>query len=800
MLQTPFARSPGTAEGPSTEMTPFEVLSYVRTLIVRHYPLIIFVQLCVIFLIGVYLLTASRYYTATAEVIIDSRKNQIVQQQNAPSADQPIDTFMVDSQVEILKSEAISLSVIKELGLINEPEFTGPSGGLIGSVSEAIGSFFPSSPLSDYERQRIALARFEKALAIKRRNLTYVIEVSFKSLSPEKAAQIANAVADAYLVDTLESKYQASRRAAVWLQDRLKELRSQASDAQRAVADFKAKNNIVDAGGRLLSEQQLAEVNSTLTIARTQRAEAQARVERITSILKNENQEPNALLNDIATVADTLRNDVITRLRQQYLDLAARESDWSNRYGQTHLAVVNLRNQMREIQRSITDELRRIGETYKSDLEIAKSREELAQKNLNDAIAQSNDTSQAQIVLRDLESNAQSSRALADNFLQLYMLSVQQQSFPITEARVITEAAMPLKPSSPKTMILIALAIVGGAGLGFAAAFLRDIMDRVIRTAPQVEKLLGASCLALIPMVTENELSLEQASGATDRKRRLALPQILKRAITKPQTTRNSLRFGEAEVESSAASVAARQLKQPLDVANVVINSPFSRFAEAVRAIKMAADLNGFDTPSTVLGITSSMPNEGKSTISEALAFTCAQSGARTLLVDGDVRNPTLTAHLSPEAKAGLVELVLGQAELKDVIWTDPTTNLHFLPCVLASRVSTSADLLSSSQMEKLFRQLREQYDRIILDLSPMAPVIDVRGTSRLVDSYVLVIEWAKTKIEIVERAVNETPALRQRMLGVVLNKVDVTRMGRYDSLNGDYYNNKYYARYGYIN
>jgi succinoglycan biosynthesis transport protein ExoP len=134
----------------------------------------------------------------------------------------------------------------------------------------------PAEPSSEYTGTRKALQRFQNKLTVKRVGLSYVIEISYQSLSATRAAQIANAVAEAYIVDSLESKYQASRRAAVWLQDRMKELRSQASTAERAVADYKAQNNIVDAGGRLLSDQQLAEINSSMTVARTQRAEAEA--------------------------------------------------------------------------------------------------------------------------------------------------------------------------------------------------------------------------------------------------------------------------------------------------------------------------------------------------------------------------------------------------------------------------------------------------------------------------------------------------------------------------------------------
>ena len=368
---------------------------------------------------------------------------------------------------------------------------------MFGLVSSVTSLFGPDEPSSEFALTRRALERFQSRLTIKRVGLTYVINIDYESLSPERAAQIANAIADAYVVDALEAKYQSTKRAAVWLQDRLKELRAQATAADRAEVDFKAKNNIVDTGGRLLNEQQLAELNSALVLARAQTAEAKARMDRVQQILQKENQ--NSRFEDTATVTDTLHDDVITRLRQQYLDISARESDWSTRYGHDHLAAVNLRNQMAEIRKSIDDELRRIAETYKSDYEIAKSREDAVQKGLNNIISQSNDTNQAQITLRELDSTAQSYRAMADNFLQQYMMSVQQQSFPITESRLITQATPPLKKSHPKTLLVLAIAMAGGMILAFGIGMLRDFSDRVFRTSRQVEDDLQADCIAILP-------------------------------------------------------------------------------------------------------------------------------------------------------------------------------------------------------------------------------------------------------------------------------------------------------------
>ena len=167
-----------------------------------------------------------------------------------------------------------------------------------------------------------------------------------------------------------------------------------------------------------------------------------------------------------ATVTDTLKDDVITKLRSQYLELSRRLADWTVKYGAEHLAVVNLRNQMNEIQNSVRAELQRIAETYKSDLEVAKQREASIKQQLSQAVSQSQVNNQAQVSLRELQSNAESYQALYDNFLQRYMESVQQQSFPITDARVISAATRPLCKSNPKGKLALGVARMLGLAFG----------------------------------------------------------------------------------------------------------------------------------------------------------------------------------------------------------------------------------------------------------------------------------------------------------------------------------------------
>ncbi|MGY8679156.1 polysaccharide biosynthesis tyrosine autokinase [Bradyrhizobium sp. UFLA05-153] len=800
MLQTRLSSPPSApvqgAEAPSLDQS----ISAAIGLLSRQYPVMIITLLVCLGLAGTYLVMATKRYTGTAVLMIDSRKMQGLQTQANSSPDSPIDSAMVDSQVEVLRSETIASAVIRDLHLLDSPEFMRSDDGLLSGLSRLFSGFFPEEKPSDLELLRTAMGKVQSGITIKRVGLSYVIEIAYQSTSPELAARIANAIAENYITDSLESKYQASRRAAVWLQDRLKELRAQASTAERAVVDYKAKNNIVDAGGRLLTEQQLAELNSALTEARAKRAEAEAKLQRITAILNADESDSQVILNDLATVNDSMANPVITKLRQTYLDYSAKSSDWSNRYGSTHLAVVNLRNQMREIRRSILDELRRTAEAYKSDLAIANAREQASQKSLNDTIAVSNDTSQAQIVLRELESNAQSARALSDNFLQLYMVSVQQQSFPITEARVITQASELSAPkTSPKTLLVLVAAIVGGCVVASMVALLLEMLDRVFRTVHQVEGLLQTNCLASIPVV---DLSTDEGANRSLGRLRGLLPSKIIRSNS-PQSRQGSGGNRPGQPIESGTTQSPLPVDRKLAMGNSVgrfaINSPFSRFAEAFRSIKLATDLSNYGTPHKVVAVTSALPNEGKSTVSEAMAQTTAQSGLRTLLIDGDIRNPSLTHRLSRAAAVGLIDVVFGETELKDALWVDPQTNLHFLPCVITSRFSNSSDLLASPQMEKFFQHVRERYDRVILDLSPLAPIIDVRATGTLADSYILVIEWARSKVDIVERVLRETPVVRERLMGAVLNKVNLAAMSRYDTNSGGYYRNRYYSRYGYV-
>jgi succinoglycan biosynthesis transport protein ExoP len=220
-----------------------------------------------------------------------------------------------------------------------------------------------------------------------------------------------------------------------------------------------------------------------------------------------------------------------------------------------------------------------------------------------------------------------------------------------------------------------------------------------------------------------------------------------------------------------------------------VMRAPFSQFAEGIRSIKLAADLNLPSESGVVIGIVSSLPGEGKSTIAANLAFLAASTGSRVLLVDCDMRKPALTYNLVPQVETGLRQvLTQGVDSLDDILWTHEATGLHLLPASLKDSPDNTGGLLNSPAMEQLLKAARDRYDYIILDFAPMLPLIDVRAAANLVDGFILVAEWAKAPRDAVSEAVSLSSSVRARLIGSVLNKVDMRRLRRYGEYDGKYY------------
>jgi succinoglycan biosynthesis transport protein ExoP len=688
--------------------------------------------------------------------MIEPRKGLLTQ---TLGGDPPADTAWIDSQLGILKSQNVAAYLVKQLRLAEDPEFIRSGDGLLekllaifDNLLVRLGWQVPESQ-SESERSAEAIAAFMQQLDVRRVGQTYLMKVDFRSRNREQAVKIANGMIDAYVSDQLSAKYQANRRTGDWLQERLQTLREQASAAERAVIEFKAKNKIVTAGNTLMDEKQLTELHGQLAAARTRTGDLQARLARIEAVRQAYQQDQPASEAD-ETVSEAMSNAIIQQLRGKYLDLVNRERDWAVRFGKNHTAVASLRRQISDLRRSIHDELGRIEETFKSEFEIAKNRQNELEKEVASIVSKATDTNQAAVALFSLEAAAQSYRKLYDNFLQQHTVSIQQQTFPVTEARQ-TSAASVLK-TSPKPLLVWPVTILAGGLLAVGLGVLREIWDRGFRTRDQVRSVLETECLALVPLLPDRRA---------------------KRAFS-----------GQGRL------LAVQQAKLPprsiscTPMMRVVIDSPSSPYAEAIQSIKLTVDHNSLAEGSKVIALTSCLPSEGKSTLAAAMAGLMAQSGARVILLDCDLRHPSLSRALAQNARGGFLDVVAGRLDLADAVWTDPITSMEFLPTGAERGVPNAAEILTSNAAKSLFDALQIRYDYVIVDLAPLVASVDVRAMSGLIDSYILVIEWGATKIDAVQYALRHARGVQANIVGAVLNKVDMAGMGRYDSYGANYY------------
>jgi succinoglycan biosynthesis transport protein ExoP len=732
-----------TLEFAGTTLSVDRVMDVLR----RQWPLITAVVAGSLLLAIIYLLTATPMFTATARILMDTRQTQVLDKDSGVSS-ALIDTGFVDSQVEILGSDDLILSVVRRLKLTEDSEYNGSNPGVVGAILGKVLSVFGSDGPPSKERiERGAVEIIQKNLKVERVLTTYVLSVGFRSIDADKSAIIANAISDAYIVGALEAKYQSTKRAGEWLQQRSVELREQATASDRAVQTFKAQNNIVGTSRGLMSEQQLTDVNTQLIQARAATAEAKARLDRIEAILDKDVVQP--------TVTDALNNTVITRLRAQYLDLAAQYADWSSRYGKTHQASVNLANRMEELRKSMADEVRRIADAYRSEYEIAKSRETSLDENMRGLVTQAGSTGQAQVKLRDLESAADTYRNLYNNFLEKLQQATQNQSFPISESRLISTAVKPDKKSSPKALLALAGALFGGLCFGFAGAFSRELLSDVLRSPGEVEDELGVKCLGVLPDIRPDNTVTQKARGL--------LPG-----------------------DSSSAK------DKDVSLSNYVVDHPFSRFAETLRNIKVSIDVARLTREVKVIGIVSSLPKEGKTTVAANFAHLTALTGHSTLLIDGDLHTRSLTRELAPNAKTGLLEVLKEPRSLGYHIQRSKDTGLDFLPSFVASRMVNSADIVASKAMADMLQVMRENYEYIIIDLAPVMPVTDAKAISHLIDAMVYVIEWGKTTRSALQESLSGSESIHKKLLGAVLNRANPKMLKRIEAYKGSHYNSYY--------
>jgi succinoglycan biosynthesis transport protein ExoP len=703
-----------------------------------------------------FVLWVTPLFTATSTVLIDPRRPAVADSNaQAPPSNFGTDDASIESQVLLIRSLAVLRRVVESLKLVDDPEFVPPP-GMFGRLRMALTRLVSTKQPAADGAKADAIEALKRRINVVRQRNTFVVDVEASSRDAAKAATIANAVADSYFIEQVRSKYGATRIAADWLNGQIEQLRNRVLASDRAVEDFRAANNLIVSQGVTVNDQQITDLNNKLIEASADASEASAKYEQVQQLAKK-NADPGS-------VAEALSSDTIARLRTQYAELAKTSAELSTKYGPRHPQVAAVRAQLQDTQRLIGDEVQRILVARRHSYEVAVARVDSLRKSLDGLQGVSTTSGQAQVRLRELQREADANRTIYESFLARYREASAQESLELPEARVVAQAAVPLYPSYPKTILTLALAPLLGFGLGSILALIADRLDRRIKTLEQAETVSGVDGLAAIPLVGVREVVRLAKRGREELGR------------FDPRTNRM---FPPA-------------LQPP--ILRYAIDEPTSLFAEAVRGVRLAVQRAGRAGTSQVVLVTSALDGEGKTTLAANLAASFAVIGIRTALVEGDLRNPELTRSMCPHATVGVIDVALERAPLHQALLVDRSTGLSLLPSP-PPRDAMLTELIFSSGMSVLFSDLRRHYQVIVVDSPPLMPLVDGRALAEHVDNIVLAVAWDRTPQDVVTHAVELLSPVRDRILGTVLTQVDLERMRYYDRYLGSSY--KRYA-YGY--
>ena len=693
-------------------------------------------------------------YTAETLIHVQPRDAQVIQVEGVVE-EMIADPATIESEVQFLGSPAFHRRMVEKLNLVADPEFNpavrpeeGPSiVELLNPMRYVPQEWLaalegePSGPagLQTMDPAALELTRvvgaFGGRVQVAQEGRSYVIALGFRAEDPAKAAEIVNAMADEYLVTQIQAKYAALERATQWLGDRIKELRGEILEAEAKIVEYRTRNNLVDSSESNPATLQFFQLNSQLALAQAQRAEAEARLSQARGLLDTEG--------GVQAAALVLNSPVMADLRTQETELIRTLSEMSATYGENHPQMVNTRAQIGSIRDKMLDEVQRITGDLSNEVAVAKAREQELMNNMARLQADAARNDLASVELQGLTREAETNRELFQTFLTRFHEIVEQQELQQADARVLSSADVPTKPSHPRTAMVTSIALAGSLVLGVLLVFVieRWHSDYGFRSADEISAVLGARALALVP-----DLSRRETNG--------------------------------------------------IPAEDYLLQRPNSAFAEALQRIRTNLFLTDGDQPPRTVLISSSVPLEGKSTLAVSLARQSAISGLRTVLVDADLRRPRLHEVMGLANEDGLAEVLTGRANPEIAIKRDEKSGLDFLPAGLGA--VSPPDLFRSSTMKILLEEMAAYYDLVIIDSPPVAAVSDAFTLSGLVDKAIYVIRWEQTPRNVALAGIRQMIEAGGDIAGIVLSRVDVKKHARYGYADSGYYQG-YYRKY-YIN
>jgi len=646
----------------------------------------------------------------------------------------------LDTEVRILRSDLLALQVIKQLNLDRMPEFGGnglPSSSALELTTDALQV--------DSERANAVLGAFKGNLRVLLEPNTRVIDLHFRSPNKALAARVVNTLASTYIEQNFKTRFESTMQASDWLSRQLVDLQMKVETSQEKLIQYQKAHQILGIDEKQnLTTAKLDELNKELTAAESERMQKES-VYRLAQ--SGDTESAAAVSNGIAQGKSSENTSMLLeKLQEQKADLKIQMAQLSAQFGPAYPKLAQLNNQLQEVDVQIQNEMKKVAGRLRGDYLAATQRENLLRGALEDQKHQANKLNESAIEYSLLKRDYETNRTLYEGLLQKLKEAGVTAGLRSNNIRQVDIARTPESPSEPNVPRNLGFGFVLGLSSGIGLAFLLEGVDNTVRTPEQAQAISGLPSLGMIPLGSKSHSD----SGSRQRLR----------------------------VTSS---------KEPVEL--ITQSRPQSQMAESYRALRTSLLLTSLGAPPKTILITSALPQEGKTTTSINTAIVLAQKGTRVLLIDADLRRPSIHKTLGMGPRIGLSNVLTGGCKMEQAtVRSSMLPNLFILPA--GTPPPNPAELLASAQMLQVLQELREQYDHIVIDSPPTLSVTDAVVLSTRADAVVLVIRSGQTTKPALRRSREILAQVGARVSGVLLNAVNLNSPDYY-------YYYEYQGKYG---
>lgn len=707
----------------------------IRILIKRKW--VIIICLVTIFsVVAIASLKTTPVYEASGTIEINKPDNSLNFQNAATFSLDYFDPTELETDMKILQSDLLALQVIQELHLDRAAEFSSQA------PPPAANDLAPDPLQTDPAQAAALVGNFKGSLKVSLEANTRIIEVHYRSPDPQKAATIVNTLMQTYVANNFKDRFDSTMQASDWLQKQLVDLQMKVESSQEKLVRYQKEHEILGIDEKQnITMAKLDELNKELTTAESERMDKESLYRLVQS------GDPDAIAANAGDVEDAApgsqsASQLLETLRAKQADLKIQAADLSTQFGPSYPKLTQLNNQLKEIDSQIQTEMKKIASKVRGQYTAALQRESMLRDALEKQKQEANKLNESAIEYNLIKRDSETYRQLYEGLLQKLKEAGVAAGLKSNNFRIVDRAnppSVPIEPNIPRNLMF---ALVLGLASGVGLAFLLEGLDSTVRTTEQAQMISGLPSLGMIPLNSKS-------SREGPRTRRLVI----------------------------ASSKEAVEL--------VTQVRPQSQMAESYRALRTSLLLSNLGAPPKVIMITSALPQEGKTTTSMNCAVVLAQKkGARVLLIDADLRRPSVHKNLGMGPHSGLSNVLTGSTTLDLAIThTSVLPNLDVLAA--GTPPPNPAELLASTNMRDMLAELSAQYDHIVIDTPPSLSVTDAVVLSPRADAVVLVIRSGQTTKTALRRSRDILMQVNAKVVGVLLNAVDLS--------SPDYY---YYYEY----